>query len=55
MFKQFYSDLKKTRWGKTIPTLKTFGITLVVLIFITTFVFLVSWGITAALGAMKGY
>ena len=52
--KEFISDMKKTRWNKVKPTMRTFGITLLILIAVSTFVFLISWGITAMIAAMKG-
>ena len=53
-FRNFWSDLKKVRWNKTKPTLKVLAITIIIVALFSTFVFLVSWGISAALDAMRG-
>ena len=53
-FRNFFTDLKKVRWNKTKPTLKILAITLVIVALAATFVFLVTWGITATLDLMKG-
>lgn len=53
-FKRIFLDIKKTRWNKTKPTMRTFGITLLTIIAMAGFVFLITWGITASLDAMRG-
>lgn len=54
IIKDFFSDIRKTRWNKTKPSLKIFAITLIIVAIASAFVFLVSWGITSIFKALRG-